>query len=119
VLDGCRRPPGSPGDRRRSRLVVGPGNGVVFVSRDGALSPSGFLSIVVGNVGERPLSEMRASAPPVRDPSRLSGRCGRSTYREICGGSRPQAYPAIGGPFAGDPICAHQPAGVDTSAALG
>lgn len=116
------QPAGSRGDRRRSPLVVRPGNGVVFVSRNGEVSPSGFLPLVVGNVRERPLSEIYASAPllrALRDPSRLSGRCGRCAYREVCGGSRAQAYAASGDPFADDPTCPHQPAGADTSGALG
>lgn len=115
-------PAGSQGARRRSPLVVRPGNGVVFVSRHGEVSPSGFLPLVVGNVRERPLSEIYASAPllrALRDPSQLSGRCGRCAYREVCGGSRAQAYAASGDPFAEDPTCAYQPAGAATSVGLG
>lgn len=115
-------PAGSTGARRRSPLVVRPGNGVVFVSRKGEVSPSGFLPITVGNVRERPLSEIYASAPllaELRDLSRLSGRCGYCAYREVCGGSRAQAYAASGDLFGEDPTCAYQPAVSDAAAALG
>ena len=115
-------PAGSGSARRRSPLVVRPGNGVVFVSRKGEVSPSGFLPLAVGNVRERPLSEIYASAPllrELRDPSRLGGRCGRCAYREVCGGSRAQAYAASGDPFGDDPTCSYQPAGSDIAAALG
>lgn len=103
-------PAGSTGGRRRAPLVVRPGNGVVFVSRRGDVRPSGFLPLTVGNVRERRLSEIYASAPllrDLRDPSRLSGRCGRCAYRDVCGGSRAQAYAASGDPLADDPTCLH------------
>lgn len=115
-------PAGSTGGRRRAPLVVRPGNGVVFVSRRGDVRPSGFLPLTVGNVRERPLSEIYASAPllrDLRDPSRLSGRCGRCAYRDVCGGSRAQAYAASGDPFADDPTCLHLSPGVGVAASLG
>ncbi|MGZ4372189.1 MAG: TIGR04053 family radical SAM/SPASM domain-containing protein, partial [Gaiellaceae bacterium] len=40
----------------------------------------------------------------------FSGRCGRCTFRELCGGSRARAYASSGDPLTEDPACAYQPA---------
>jgi radical SAM protein with 4Fe4S-binding SPASM domain len=110
--DGGRRPAGSSGGTRRAPLAVGDGRGVVFVSHRGEVSPSGFLPLVVGNVRERPLTEIYAGSPllrALRDPSRLGGRCGRCELAEACGGSRAQAYARTGDPLAEDPTCLYDP----------
>ena len=102
----------SPDVSRRSALAVGDGRGVVFVSRRGGVLPSGFLPLVAGNIRDTPLSVIYASSPllrALRDPSRLSGRCGRCELAEVCGGSRAQAYARTGDPFGEDPSCAYEP----------
>lgn len=45
----------------------------------------------------------------LRDPARLSGRCGRRERREPCGGSRARAFALSGDPLAEDPGCVSQP----------
>lgn len=98
---------------RRSPLVVGDGRGVVFVSHRGDVCPSGFLPLVAGNVRDRPLSEIYSASPllqALRDPRLFTGRCGRCELRELCGGSRAQAYAASGDPLGEDPCCAYEPA---------
>jgi radical SAM protein with 4Fe4S-binding SPASM domain len=45
----------------------------------------------------------------LRDPARLSGRCGRCEFASICGGSRARAYALTGSAFATDPWCAYEP----------
>lgn len=98
--------------RRRSPLAVGDGRGVVFVSHRGDVQPSGFLPLVAGNVRDTPLSEIYATAPvlsSLRNPARLGGRCGRCELREVCGGSRAQAFARLGDPLGADPTCAYEP----------
>jgi radical SAM protein len=106
---GCAQPSG----RHRAPLAVGDGRGVVFVSCVGEVQPSGFLPVSVGNVRDRPLSELYATAPllrALRDPAARSGRCGCCELGEICGGSRAQAYARSGDPLGEDPTCLYEPA---------
>jgi radical SAM protein len=107
--------PGGAGEearRARPPLSVGDGRGVVFVSHLGDVCPSGFLPLVAGNVRSAALTDIYAGSSllrSLRDPDRLEGRCGRCEAREICGGSRAQAFAATGNPLAEDPTCPHQP----------
>jgi len=88
------------------------GNGVMFISHDGEVYPSGFLPLSAGNVKmENPLRLYR-EAPifrALRDVDAFHGRCGRCEFRKVCGGSRARAYAATGDLVAEDPLCVHQP----------
>lgn len=97
---------------RRPPLDVNAGRGFVFVDHLGNVSPSGFLPLTVGSVRSRPLSEIYRTAPllrALRDPSHLTGRCGRCSFASVCGGSRSRAFALTGDPFAEDPACAYDP----------
>ena len=88
------------------------GNGVMFIARDGAISPSGFLPLSAGTAKlENPLRVYRESAlfRTLRDVDGFKGRCGICEYRAVCGGSRARAFTATGDPVAEDPLCAHVP----------
>ncbi len=88
------------------------GNGVMFISHDGSVSPSGFLPLSVGNVKlENPLRLYRESTlfRSLRDANHFHGRCGHCEFRFVCGGSRARAYAATGDPLAEDPLCVYQP----------
>jgi radical SAM protein len=103
--------PDRAGPSRRAPLAVGDGRGVVFISRRGDVAPSGFLPLYVGNVRSTPVTQLyRESAllQAIRDPDRLAGRCGRCEYRQVCGGSRAQAFAATGDPLADDPKCPYE-----------
>ncbi|HXG77395.1 MAG TPA: radical SAM protein [Gaiellaceae bacterium] len=96
------------------------GNGFAFVSHVGDVCGCGFLPLAVGNVRERPFSELYLEAPlfqAFRDPSRLGGDCGACEYRALCGGCRARAYAATGDPLAEEPDCAYEPAGALASSA--
>lgn len=89
------------------------GNGFAFVSHVGDVCGCGFLPLSVGNVRERPFSELYVQAPlfaAFRDPARLGGACGACEYRALCGGCRARAYAATGDPLAEEPDCAYEPA---------
>jgi radical SAM protein with 4Fe4S-binding SPASM domain len=87
---------------------------VVFVSHTGEVFPSGFLPLAVGNVRDRSVTELYRTSPllrALRDRDRLGGTCGRCEFRQVCGGSRAQAYAATGDPLAADPNCPYSPGG--------
>jgi MoaA/NifB/PqqE/SkfB family radical SAM enzyme len=88
------------------------GNGVMFISHDGEISPSGFLPLSAGNAKlQNPTIVYRDSLlfRALRDVDRFEGRCGVCEYRRICGGSRARAHAAHGRPIAEDPLCTYQP----------
>jgi radical SAM protein with 4Fe4S-binding SPASM domain len=110
------------GDRRPGRVTTRlttmsrgclAGQGFCFVSHVGDVCGCGFLPLSVGNVRDRPLSEIYADAPlfqAFRDPRNLGGACGVCEYRARCGGCRARAYAATGDPLAEEPDCAYEPA---------
>jgi radical SAM protein with 4Fe4S-binding SPASM domain len=81
----------------------------------GRVQPSGFLPLSAGSVRETPFPEIYRSSSllrSLRDPTGFGGRCGRCTFRDICGGSRSHAYAVSGDPLAEDPSCAFEPPAV-------
>ncbi|MFZ0530536.1 MAG: TIGR04053 family radical SAM/SPASM domain-containing protein [Propionicimonas sp.] len=88
------------------------GNGIVFVSNTGDVTPSGFLPLAVGNVKRSSLVDLYRDDPmlrSLRDPAQFTGRCGSCEYRDWCGGSRARAYAWTGDPLESDPLCPYQP----------
>jgi radical SAM protein len=88
------------------------GNGIMFVSRRGDVTPSGFLPLPGGNVRRSSLVDIyRRSAlfTSLRDVSSFEGRCGRCEFAAICGGSRARAFAHTGNPLASDPLCPYVP----------
>ena len=92
--------------------AVNAGKGFAFVDFKGDVFPSGFLPISAGNVRARRLSDIYQGSPlfrDLRDPAKLTGKCGRCEYAGICGGSRARAFAMTGSPFASDPSCSYIP----------
>ena len=88
------------------------GNGVMFISANGNITPSGFLPLVAGNVRRvDPIQVYRDSAlfRALRSPANFDGRCGACEFRAVCGGSRARAWAATGNALGEDPLCAWQP----------
>jgi AdoMet-dependent heme synthase len=88
------------------------GNGIVFISHQGDVSPSGFLPTSVGNIRDTPLVDLYRDAPlmrSLRDPASFKGRCGVCEFNLWCGGSRARAYAWTGDPLESDPLCPYQP----------
>ncbi|GAB2759261.1 TIGR04053 family radical SAM/SPASM domain-containing protein [Nocardioides pakistanensis] len=93
---------------------VNDGRGFLFISHLGEIMPSGFLPISVGNVREDDVVEVYRTNElfrALRDPARLTGKCGACEYADVCGGQRGRAYAVTGDPLASDPACAYVPAG--------
>jgi radical SAM protein len=89
------------------------GNGILFISHTGDVSPSGFLPIVTGNVRETPIVDLYRGSDVfrrLRDVAQLKGKCGACEYADLCGGSRARAYARTGDELASDPLCLYVPA---------
>jgi radical SAM protein len=102
-------------DQRRPNHAAGirDGNGIMFISHTGDISPSGFLEVRVGNVRhDNVVSVYRDSwlFQELRQADRFYGRCGECEYHWVCGGSRARAYAATGNPLSEDPLCTYIPA---------
>ena len=88
------------------------GNGIMFVSHDGFVSPSGFLPVQVGNVRNDDIVALYRDHPvftSLRDTSQYKGRCGSCPYVQYCGGSRARAYAWTGDVLETDPLCPFVP----------
>jgi MoaA/NifB/PqqE/SkfB family radical SAM enzyme len=88
------------------------GNGVLFISHTGDVTPAGFLPAVTGNVKGDNIVTLYRAAPlfvALRQPDGFGGRCGRCELRWECGGSRARALAASGDPLAEDPLCSYIP----------
>jgi radical SAM protein len=100
----------TPGNR--APRTVNDGNGLVFISHTGEISPSGFLPLVAGTVRTASLADVyrqQALFVRLRQPETFSGKCGWCSFQQLCGGSRSRAFAATGDAFASDPTCIHQP----------
>lgn len=88
------------------------GNGILFISHTGDVTPSGFLPLSAGNVREQSVVDIYRDAQlfqQLRDPDQFLGKCGRCEFRSICGGSRARAYAMTGNHLASDPLCRYVP----------
>jgi radical SAM protein len=96
----------------QSPRAVNSGRGFCFVDHRGDVQPSGFLPLTAGNVREADIADIYRNSElfrSLRDPSKLTGRCGRCEFAELCGGSRSRAWAITGNLFATDPWCAYEP----------
>jgi radical SAM protein len=88
------------------------GNGIMFVSHDGTVFPSGFLPLAVGNVRTDDIVDLYRGHPvftALRNTSRYKGRCGACQHVERCGGSRARAFAWTGDYLEADPLCPFVP----------
>jgi radical SAM protein len=88
------------------------GNGIIFVAHDGAVSPSGFLPLALGNVRTDDIVEMYRGHPvftSLRDTSQYRGRCGACQHVDRCGGSRARAFAWTDDYLEADPLCPFVP----------
>jgi radical SAM protein with 4Fe4S-binding SPASM domain len=98
------------------------GNGIMFISHTGDVSPSGFLPLSAGNVRNgSALAIYRESDlfRRLRVADNLMGRCGACELRWECGGSRARAYAACGDPLGEDPLCVRSSGAAGSPAAAG
>jgi radical SAM protein len=88
------------------------GHGIVFVSNQGDIYPSGFLPLACGNVRTSSLVDVYRQAPlfqALHSPEQFRGKCGQCEFSRICGGSRARAFAHTGDALESDPFCLYQP----------
>ncbi|MFO0672922.1 MAG: radical SAM protein [Polyangiaceae bacterium] len=96
----------------RAGFGIRDGNGVMFVSHTGDVSPSGFLPLSAGNVRHDDVVDVYRQSSlfvSLRAADHFGGRCGRCNFHAVCGGSRARAFSATSDPLAEDPLCTYQP----------
>ncbi|AFZ69847.1 radical SAM protein, BA_1875 family [Caldisphaera lagunensis DSM 15908] len=91
------------------------GRGIVFVSYDGYIYPSGFLPYPAGNVRKQNIVDIYRNSELFKKlrSAQFKGKCGLCEFRNICGGSRARAFSYTGDPFADDPACSYNPGEYD------
>ncbi len=85
------------------------------ITPNGDVTPCPYMTVIAGNVLEQSFTDIWKSSPvllALRDPDRLTGRCGACEYKELCGGCRCRAYAGLDDYLAEDPACPHVPTGV-------
>jgi radical SAM protein with 4Fe4S-binding SPASM domain len=100
------------GHRPTHAAGIRDGNGIMFISHVGDISPSGFLEMRLGNVRYDNVVEVYRDSwlfRELRDPEHFYGRCGECEFHWVCGGSRARAYAATGNPLGEDPLCTYIP----------
>jgi len=88
------------------------GISVCFISHDAKVFPCGYLPLPAGDLNTQGLTEIWQDCPlfnQLRDFSLLKGKCGRCTYKTICGGCRARAYGLTGDHLAAEPFCNYNP----------
>lgn len=96
---------------------INSGKGFCFVSHKGEVFPSGFFPVSAGELRSQTLAEIYRDTDlfrALREPTRLTGRCGRCEYADVCGGSRARALAVHGDYLAEDPACGYQPPEIAT-----
>ncbi len=89
------------------------GTGVCFVSHRGQVFPCGYLPVEAGNVRQQDFGTIWEASPlfaEMRDPDRLTGKCGACAFKSLCSGCRARAYGMTGDYLAEEPFCVYQPA---------
>ncbi len=83
------------------------GTAYCIISPKGDVQPCAYLNIPVGNVREKPFSEIWRDNEVFRRlrSEKLQGGCGSCKYNEICGGCRARAYIYHGDYMAEEPWC--------------
>ncbi|MGA8313885.1 MAG: TIGR04053 family radical SAM/SPASM domain-containing protein [Terriglobales bacterium] len=87
------------------------GHGIVFVSSQGDIYPSGFLPVRCGNVRTNSLVDVYRQSPlfqALHSPEQFRGRCGECEFSYVCGGSRARAFAHTGDALESDPLCLYQ-----------
>ena len=96
-----------------SNVPTRDGKGIIFISQNGDVYPSGFLPYSLGNVKSQSITGIYRSNRAliaIRN-GEFKGRCGVCEYRDVCGGSRSRAFSHSGDILAEDPGCAYLPGG--------
>lgn len=111
---GGGHPGGHPGGPAALHAVTKgclAGTAVCFVSHDGKVFPCGYLPAEAGNVRKQTFAEIwnrSAVFADLRDPSKLTGKCGGCAFKAVCGGCRARAFYETGSYLDEEPYCAFE-----------
>ena len=111
ALEGRQVTPQTYGMEAMTRGCLG-GITFCFISHVGDIQPCGYFDMQLGNVKERPFSQIWTESPvfdDLRHYDRLKGKCGACEFKEYCGGCRARALAATGDYMAEEPYCAYVP----------
>lgn len=85
----------------------------VFISHTGDVQPCGYFNMQLGNVKEKPFSNIFLHSPVFNDlrnfSTQLTGKCGLCEYKAVCGGCRARALAETGDYMDQEPYCAFIP----------
>ncbi|HYX53377.1 MAG TPA: radical SAM protein [Candidatus Limnocylindrales bacterium] len=93
-------------------LPLNEGLATAYISNTGEVYPSACFPLSAGNVRVQPLKDVYREAELFRlfrETRRLTGKCGRCSFHDVCGGSRARALRAYGDMFQQDSCCAYEP----------
>ena len=94
-----------------SNVPTRDGKGIIFISQNGDVYPSGFLPFALGNIRSQSITDIyrnNRTLISIRN-GEFKGRCGVCEYRDVCGGSRSRAFSHSGDVLAEDPGCGYIP----------
>ncbi|WGI17384.1 heme b synthase [Methanonatronarchaeum sp. AMET-Sl] len=83
-----------------------------FISRTGEVYPCGYLPVTAGNVLEEKFTKIWSKSKlfqDLRNPNKLTGKCGECEYKKLCGGCRARAYAETENYLSEEPYCIYQP----------
>jgi len=83
-----------------------------FISHVGDIQPCGYFDMQLGNVKEKPFSEIWTESKvfnDLRDYSLLKGKCGACEFKAVCGGCRARALEITGDYLEAEPYCVYEP----------
>lgn len=112
LIKKLRKTLGSPKEKALAHTIgTRDGRGIIFVSYNGNVYPSGFLPLSAGNISVERLADIyrRSQLFKVLRSAEFKGRCGKCEFKNICGGSRARAYAYFGDIMAEDPSCSYVP----------
>lgn len=83
----------------------------LHVMEDGSVRPCPYIPYSLGNVKKKSLKDIWMELKEDKfvqslcDVNRIKGKCGKCSFKEVCGGCRARAYWMFGDYFAEDEIC--------------
>jgi len=88
------------------------GTAVCFVSHDGQVFPCGYLPVACGDIRHQNFGDIWRENPvfaDLRNPQKLTGKCGACEFKTVCSGCRARAFHQYGDLLAEEPYCEYLP----------
>lgn len=93
----------------------------VRITPEGKVTPCPYMPVVAGDLMKQSFRDIWEGSEVFEQlrTGRLSGRCGKCEYREVCGGCRARAYAESGDYLGPDESCAYEPSGAEPVVSAG